>query len=92
MATFFSWLIISVLPIKSCCGIDTVSLNLSSNQIKTKVLPVAIIFSMSIMLVNQGQLRLTVSFLQMLKASIPFWTVLITFGLGLEPFQPKVND
>ena len=26
----------------------------------------------------------------MLKASIPFWTVLITFGLGLEPFQPKL--
>jgi hypothetical protein len=57
MATCFSFIIIKVLGLVS-------SPNLTFHQVKTKVLPVAVVFSMSIMLVNQGQLRLTVSFLQ----------------------------
>ena len=50
---------------------------LSRQQITSKILPLAAAFSASISFMNQGQLRLSVSFLQMLKASIPFWTVVI---------------
>ena len=50
---------------------------LSQDQIVKRILPLAATFSASISFMNQGQLRLSVSFLQMLKASIPFWTVVI---------------
>eukprot|EP00937_MAST-01D_sp_MAST-1D-sp2_P008209 g8209.t1 len=46
-------------------------------QMLTKLLPLALTFSASISFMNSGQLLLSVSFLQMLKASIPFWTVVI---------------
>jgi drug/metabolite transporter (DMT)-like permease len=57
---------------------------LSFAQIRSNVLPLAAAFAASISLMNEGQLLLSVSFLQMLKASIPFWTVVISGALGSE--------
>ena len=58
--------------------------SISFADITRNVLPLAAAFAASISLMNEGQLRLSVSFLQMLKASIPFWTVLISACLGAE--------
>ena len=55
---------------------------LTGHDIRAKILPLALAFSCSISFMNEGQLRLSVSFLQMLKASIPFWTVVISFLAG----------
>ena len=65
-------------------------LNLTWPQIIANVAPVAFIFSFSIALVNEGQMRLPVSFIQMLKASIPFWTCIITLVLRIEHVEWKV--
>mmetsp|Transcript_11793 Transcript_11793/g.43090 ORF Transcript_11793/g.43090 Transcript_11793/m.43090 type:complete len:344 (-) Transcript_11793:362-1393(-) len=57
---------------------------LSREQVTAKVLPVAIMFSFSIALSNGAALRLTVPFMQMLKAATPTISVLIAFCLGTE--------
>jgi len=63
--------------------------SLSFAQIRANVLPLAAAFAASISLMNEGQLLLSVSFLQMLKASIPFWTVVISGALGSEKHTPR---
>jgi hypothetical protein len=55
---------------------------LTGRDLRTKIMPLALAFSASISFMNEGQLLLSVSFLQMLKASIPFWTVVISFLTG----------
>jgi hypothetical protein len=65
-------------------------LNLTWKEIFVNVFPVAFIFSFSIALVNEGQMRLPVSFIQMLKASIPFWTCIITLVMRIEAVSWKV--
>jgi drug/metabolite transporter (DMT)-like permease len=73
----FSYIVVMVLRFAQ-------PLNLSWGQIAGTVAPVAIVFSLSISLVNYGQMYISVKFLQMLKASLPTLSLLFGFCLGTE--------
>jgi len=73
------------------CGLRFMSPpKLTISQIKTRILPIAILFAASIALSNLAVSYLTVPFMQMLKASIPTFSLLIGFLTGMETFNSRI--
>jgi drug/metabolite transporter (DMT)-like permease len=56
----------------------------NSDSIRTKVMPVAFFFSISLVLSNKAYIYLSVSYIQMLKACTPVAVLIMSFLLGLE--------
>jgi len=63
---------------------------LTPEQFKSRILPIALLFAASIALSNLAVSYLTVPFMQMLKASIPTFSLLIGFITGVEVFNMKL--
>eukprot|EP00605_Chrysophyceae_sp_TOSAG23-4_P001255 GSChrysophyteH1.ASY1.ANO1.1366.1 assembled CDS len=55
-----------------------------SNVMKKKILPVAALFSISLILSNKAYIYLSVSYIQMLKAFTPVAVLIFSFFAGLE--------
>ena len=54
------------------------------DELKTKVLPVALFFAISLVLSNKAYIFLSVSYIQMLKACTPVAVLIFSFMAGLE--------
>ena len=63
--------------------------NVSSRDVRTRFLPIAILFAASLGFGNAAYLYITVAFVQMLKASTPVAVLLVSFAFGLE--QPSLR-
>lgn len=63
---------------------------LTAQQFQSKILPIALLFAASIALSNLAVSYLTIPFMQMLKASIPTFSLLIGFLTGVESFNMKL--
>lgn len=60
---------------------------LTFEQLKQRIAPIAFLFAASIALSNFAVSHLTVPFMQMLKASIPTFSLVIGFATGMEQYN-----
>jgi len=63
---------------------------LTFEQLKERIAPIALLFAASIALSNFAVSHLTVPFMQMLKASIPTFSLLIGFATGMEHYDTRL--
>lgn len=63
---------------------------LTPQQLQSRILPIALLFAASIALSNLAVSYLTVPFMQMLKASIPTFSLVLGVLTGVEAFDVKL--